>query len=82
MVNPFEDEAGSYYVLRNSEGQYSLWPEFVDVPEGWSPALGPRSRSDCLSHIEKTWSDMRPSSMIAATAQSRSRSATSAGDAD
>ena len=30
MTNPFEDENGTYVVLINDEGQYSLWPDFID----------------------------------------------------
>ena len=65
MANPFEDENGTYTVLINVEGQYSLWPEYVDVPSGWS-LVGPRGRrSECLEWIERTWTDMRPNSLIA-----------------
>ena len=33
MTNPFEDENEQpYHVLINNEGQYSLWPSFVEVP--------------------------------------------------
>jgi hypothetical protein len=34
MTNPFEDENGTYVVLINDEGQYSLWPNFIDLPAG------------------------------------------------
>lgn len=34
MTNPFEDENGTFLVLVNDEGQYSLWPAFLDVPAG------------------------------------------------
>ena len=37
-TNPFEDENGVYHVLINDEGQYSLWPSFKDVPQGWTIA--------------------------------------------
>ncbi len=36
MTNPFEDENGIFHVLINEEGQHSLWPSFVDVPDGWT----------------------------------------------
>ncbi len=39
MTNPFEDENGSYHVLVNDEGQHSLWPSFIAVPNGWTIAL-------------------------------------------
>jgi len=64
MTNPFEDESGEYLVLVNEEGQYSLWPGFRDVPNGWT-ATGPRgNRKECLAWIEETWTDMRPLSLV------------------
>ncbi|MGR4029499.1 MbtH family protein, partial [Bacillus sp. ZZQ-131] len=35
MTNPFENDNYTYKVLINEEGQYSLWPAFLDVPIGW-----------------------------------------------
>ncbi|MCU7825050.1 MbtH family protein [Kitasatospora sp. DSM 101779] len=64
MANPFDDEHGAYLVLRNEEEQYSLWPEFVDVPTGWRIVLGPDNRSACLAHIESAWTDLRPKSLL------------------
>ena len=52
MSNPFEDENGSYVVLINDEGQYSLWPEFIDVPAGWTTVHQPASRQTCLDYIK------------------------------
>lgn len=63
MTNPFEDPEGSYYVLVNEEGQHSLWPSFVDVPEGWTIAHGTDSRDACLEYVEQHWTDMRPKSL-------------------
>ncbi|MFI5589853.1 MbtH family protein [Amycolatopsis sp. NPDC051758] len=63
MTNPFEDPAGTYLVLVNAENQHSLWPEFVDVPAGWTIAFGPESRQACLDHVEANWTDMRPKSL-------------------
>jgi MbtH protein len=63
-TNPFEDEDGRYYVLINDEGQHSLWPTFVDVPEGWEVIYGEDGRKECLEFIEKNWTDMRPKSLI------------------
>jgi MbtH protein len=64
MANPFEDENGVYHVLINDEGQHSLWPNFVDVPPGWTMALESSSRAACLDFINKNWTDMRPKSLI------------------
>jgi MbtH protein len=66
MTNPFEDSDGVYLVLVNGEGQHSLWPEFIAVPEGWDTAFGPDSRDACLAYIEREWTDLRPKSLIKA----------------
>ncbi|MEV8635083.1 MbtH family protein [Streptosporangium sp. NPDC051023] len=64
MSNPFEEENGSYLVLVNDEGQYSLWPEFAEVPAGWTVAHGPDGRQACLDRVTELWTDMRPKSLI------------------
>ncbi len=65
-TNPFEDENGIYHVLINEEGQHSLWPSFVEVPDGWTIIHKSDSRAACLEFIEKNWTDMRPNSLIKA----------------
>jgi MbtH protein len=62
-TNPFEDPDGVYLVLVNDEGQYSLWPAFVDVPAGWTVEHQRDTRQACLDYIERTWTDMRPRSL-------------------
>lgn len=64
MTNPFEDQEATYLVLVNPEKQYSLWPAFVDVPGGWEITFGEASRQDCLDYVERTWTDMRPQSLV------------------
>ena len=64
MTNPFEDENAMYHVLVNDEGQYSLWPSFKDVPQGWTIAKKSDSRAACLDYINQNWTDMRPNSLI------------------
>ncbi|MFI0790721.1 MbtH family protein [Streptomyces lydicus] len=61
--NPFENPDDSYSVLINDEGQHSLWPASIDVPEGWTVALEDASRQDCLDYVEVHWTDMRPVSL-------------------
>jgi MbtH protein len=65
MANPFETEAGEFLVLRNDEGQHSLWPAFVEVPAGWLVVSGPGSRLACLAYVERTWTDLTPISLRA-----------------
>ena len=63
-TNQFEDESGSYLALINDEGQYSLWPEYIEVPTGWTTVHGPAGRQACLDYITEHWTDMRPRSLI------------------
>jgi MbtH protein len=68
MSNPFDDEAGTFLALVNDEGQYSLWPAFAVIPAGWRVSLGASSRQECLDHIGRSWTDLRPASLVKAMA--------------
>jgi MbtH protein len=59
-TNPFEDENGTYLVLTNAEGQFSLWPEGITVPDGWDVALTASSRAECLAFVEDRWTGICP----------------------
>jgi MbtH protein len=75
-VNLFEDENGEFLVLVNEEGQYSLSPQSKEIPSGWK-AVGPKGkRKDCLDWIGKTWTDMRPRSLIERMSQSKIQTTT------
>jgi MbtH protein len=65
-VNPFDDPDSEFLVLLNDEGQYSLWPAFADVPNGWHVVHETTTRQACLTYIEENWTDMRPTSLIQA----------------
>lgn len=71
MTNPFENADGSYYVLVNEEGQHSLWPQFAEVPAGWTIAHGATDRQACLDYVNEHWTDMRPKSLIEAMRQAQ-----------
>ncbi len=71
MTNPFENESGEYCVLVNDEGQYSLWPNQIEIPAGWTPSFGPDMRQACIDYIEKNWTDMRPRSLADAMKRPR-----------
>ncbi len=53
----------AYTVVVNVEEQYSIWPSFKKVPEGWSEVGFTGKKQDCLSHIKEIWKDMRPLSL-------------------
>ncbi|MEV5576186.1 MbtH family protein [Spirillospora sp. NPDC052269] len=66
MTNPFDDPEGTFLVLRNDEGQYSLWPSFAEVPAGWTVAKAADSRAACVEYVEANWTDMRPNGLVEA----------------
>jgi len=57
------DNITLYNVVKNSEEQYSIWPANRPLPLGWTEVGKPASKPDCLSYIEKVWTDMRPRSL-------------------
>ncbi|MEU6238509.1 MbtH family protein [Kitasatospora sp. NPDC047058] len=63
MTNPFDDQDATFLVLVNDENQHSLWPQFADVPAGWTVTHGPDTHTACLEYVEKSWTDMRPKSL-------------------
>jgi len=64
-TNPFDDADGSFLILVNDENQHSLWPAQIDVPAGWTVVFGPNGRTECLEYVERSWTDLRPASLIA-----------------
>jgi MbtH protein len=83
-TNPFDDDDGTFYVLINGEEQYSLWPTFAQVPDGWRVVHGDdgtTGRQECLDYVDEHWTDMRPKSLRDAmqrdTAESASRQSVS-----
>lgn len=57
------DDSRRYSVVRNDEGQYSIWPEGRAVPSGWEDIGVSGAKPDCLEHIRSEWTDMRPRSL-------------------
>jgi MbtH protein len=64
VTNPFGDENGVYLVLANGKGQYSLWPSFADVPDGWTVVLDEASRQQCLDYVNEHWAGKADSSLF------------------
>lgn len=52
-----------YLVVLNDEEQYSIWPADMGLPAGWRAEGMEGTKSACLDHIEKVWTDMRPASI-------------------
>jgi MbtH protein len=47
----------------NDEEQYSIWPADKPNPSGWSDAGMTGTEDECLAHIGRVWTDMRPRSV-------------------
>lgn len=52
-----------YSVVVNHEEQYSIWPSYREIPLGWTAVGKTGTKEECLAHIEKVWTDMRPLSL-------------------
>jgi MbtH protein len=59
----FDDDSVIFLVVINEEEQYSVWPEFKAIPEGWRAAGKTGTKTECLAHIREVWTDMRPASL-------------------
>ena len=52
-----------YKVVINHEEQYSIWPADRENALGWRDEGTTGSKEECLEHIKKVWTDMRPKSL-------------------
>jgi MbtH protein len=52
-----------FAVVVNHEEQYSLWPAHGDIPEKWREVGVRGTKEECLDHIRRVWTDMRPLSV-------------------
>jgi MbtH protein len=57
------EESERFNVVVNDEEQYSIWPVDHDLPLGWRTDGTTGTKTECLSHIEEVWTDMRPLSL-------------------
>jgi MbtH protein len=53
----------SFDVVVNHEEQYSIWPRDRELPAGWRLEGTSGNRQECLDHIGRVWTDMRPLSL-------------------
>lgn len=64
----FDSESTVFQVVINHEEQYSIWPDYKPVPEGWKAVGVQGDKATCLEHIREAWTDMRPKSLREAMA--------------
>jgi MbtH protein len=63
MIMSFDDDSARFNVVVNKEEQYSIWPEGKELPAGWHTVGFAGTKSECTTHIDKIWTDMRPRSL-------------------
>lgn len=56
-------EQPRYRVVVNDEEQYALWPAHKDDAPGWRDTGVIGTREECLAHVGRMWTDMRPRSL-------------------
>lgn len=61
--NADKEDTTIYKVVMNHEEQYSIWPDYKDVPKGWKHVGKTGLKAECLSYINEVWTDMRPLSL-------------------
>ncbi|MEM8780704.1 MAG: MbtH family NRPS accessory protein [Cyanobacteria bacterium P01_G01_bin.49] len=63
MYQDDREDTTIYRVVVNHEEQYSIWPEYRDIPAGWQDTGKSGQKQDCLDYIKEVWTDMRPLSL-------------------
>ena len=58
-----DDDDSRYLVVVNDEEQYSIWPAEQNTPDGWHETGTSGTKQECLEHIDRVWTDMRPLSL-------------------
>jgi uncharacterized protein YbdZ (MbtH family) len=61
--DPDKEDTTIYTVVTNHEEQYSIWPEYKEIPLGWKDVGKIGLKADCLAFIKEVWTDMRPLSL-------------------
>lgn len=60
----YDDEDNVVFeVVVNHEEQYSIWPNFKQIPAGWRAVGKSGPKAECLAYIKEVWTDMRPLSL-------------------
>ena len=63
VVMVFDREDVVFQVVVNHEEQYSIWPDYKEIPKGWRAVGKSGFKKECLDYIEEVWTDMRPLSL-------------------
>jgi MbtH protein len=52
-----------YEVVRNHEGQYSIYPHGRALPDGWTLVGKAGTEDECVAYVDEVWTDMTPLSV-------------------
>jgi MbtH protein len=74
-----EDETMVYKVVVNHEEQYSIWPDYKEMPAGWRAVGKSGLKPECLAYIKEAWTDMRPLSLRKQMAEAAAKDSESSG---
>jgi uncharacterized protein YbdZ (MbtH family) len=58
-----KEDTTIYKVVVNHEEQYSIWPDYKEMPLGWNGVGKSGLKAECLAYIKEVWTDMRPLSL-------------------
>jgi MbtH protein len=59
----WDNEDTMFRVVVNHEDQYSIWPDYKELPKGWREVGKVGKKQECLKYIDEVWTDMRPLSL-------------------
>ena len=58
--NPFDNPQGQFYILQNSQQQFSRWPQHCALPAGWQVVCEPQSQEACQQWLARHWTMLIP----------------------
>jgi len=61
--DPDREDTTIYKVVINHEEQYSIWPDYKEMPLGWKAVGKSGLKPEVLAFIKEVWTDMRPLSL-------------------
>jgi len=52
-----DDQDAGFVVVRSQDGQYSIWPDYKELPIGWLTVGKAGKKRECLEYIDAVWTD-------------------------
>ena len=60
MTSVFDRDDIQFQVVVNHEEQYSTWPDYKAIPDGWRAVGKSGPKEAWLACTDAVWTDMRP----------------------